>query len=118
MPNPILPQEILFQEALLRTRNVVERSYGVWKRRFPILSLGIKLDYTRVQAVIVACAVLHNIAVLNAENEPPLDHAIRDNILQGIQEANIPNGLGNDINENGANYVTRADLIEYFSTLL
>ncbi|KAJ8913903.1 hypothetical protein NQ315_005700 [Exocentrus adspersus] len=84
-------------EALLRTRNVVERSYGVWKRRFPILSLGIKLNYTRVQAVIVACAVLHNIAILNGEDEPPLDPAVRDNVLQGIQEANIANGY----NENG-----------------
>ncbi|XP_023312349.1 putative nuclease HARBI1 [Anoplophora glabripennis] len=111
LPNPILPQEILFQEALLRTRYVVERSYGVWKRRFPILSLGIKLDYTRVQAVIVACAVLHNIAVLNGENEPPLDRAIRDNFLQGIQEANIPNGLGNEINENGANYKKETECI-------
>ena len=30
--------ENLYNEALIRTRNTVERSYGVWKRRFPILS--------------------------------------------------------------------------------
>lgn len=38
--------EALYNESLVRTRNVVERSYGVWKRRFPALAMGIrsKLD--------------------------------------------------------------------------
>lgn len=53
----------LYNESQIRTRNVVERSYGVWKRRFPILSLGIRLDIERVEAIIVATAVLHNIAI-------------------------------------------------------
>ncbi|KAJ8911539.1 hypothetical protein NQ315_012792 [Exocentrus adspersus] len=60
--NPVTPAEQLFNESQIRTRNVVERSYRVWKRRFPILSLGIRLNIERVEAVIVACAVLHNIA--------------------------------------------------------
>ena len=34
------PEENLYNEAQIRTRNCVERFYGVWKRRFPILSLG------------------------------------------------------------------------------
>lgn len=36
--NPDTIAEHLFPESLIRTRNVVERSYGVWKRRFPVLS--------------------------------------------------------------------------------
>lgn len=70
MRNPQQPHEHLFQESIIRTRNVVERMYGVWKRRFPVLSLGIRLNVERIQAVVVACAVLHNIAILNNEDEP------------------------------------------------
>lgn len=53
----------LYNECQIRTRNVVERSYGVWKRRFPVLSLGIRVKLMRVPTIIVACAVLHNIAI-------------------------------------------------------
>lgn len=54
--------ENLFNESQIRTRNPIERSYGVWKRRFPILSLGINVNLRVAQAIIVATAVLHNIA--------------------------------------------------------
>lgn len=40
----------------------MERTYGVWKNRFPVLSKKVLLDLSRVQAVI-ACAVLENIAI-------------------------------------------------------
>ncbi|KAJ8980951.1 hypothetical protein NQ317_001214 [Molorchus minor] len=58
LANPVTPAEQLFNESQIRTRNPVERCYGVWKRRFPILSLGIRLNIERVEAVIVACAIL------------------------------------------------------------
>lgn len=60
----------LYNESQIRTRNVVERSYGVWKRRFPILSLGIRLDIERVEAIVVATAVLHNIATDHNDQLP------------------------------------------------
>lgn len=31
--------EELYNESIIRTRNVVERHFGVWKRRFPVLAL-------------------------------------------------------------------------------
>lgn len=63
----------LFNESQIRTRNVVERSYGVWKRRFPCLSLGLRIALERVQAVVVACAVLHNIAIDENDQLPPVE---------------------------------------------
>ncbi|KAK9696012.1 DDE superfamily endonuclease [Popillia japonica] len=51
------PAENLYNESIIRTRNVVERQYGVWKRRFPILSTGIKLKLETAMTVIVATAV-------------------------------------------------------------
>jgi hypothetical protein len=57
------PAENLYNESILRTRNVVERQYGVWKRRFPILSLGMRVNLLTMMEIIVATVVLHNIAV-------------------------------------------------------
>ncbi|XP_018572749.1 putative nuclease HARBI1 [Anoplophora glabripennis] len=57
------PAENLYNESIIRTRNVVERQYGVWKRRFPILRYGMRLKLDTTMAVIVATAVLHNIAI-------------------------------------------------------
>jgi hypothetical protein len=64
--------ENLFNESLVRIRNVVERSYGVWKQRFPGLALGLKLKVETIQAVIVATAILHNMAVDERDILPPV----------------------------------------------
>lgn len=40
--------EKLYQESQIRTRNVIERAFGIWKRRFPILSKGINVKLKRV----------------------------------------------------------------------
>lgn len=67
LPTPYLTVDSaaknLFNESQIRTRNVVERSYGVLKRRFAVLSLGVRLKLQTVQMIIVACAILHNIAI-------------------------------------------------------
>jgi len=63
MLHPTTNVEHIFNESQIQTRNSVERSHDVWKRRFPILSLGINIrSLDTVQAIIVATAVLHNIA--------------------------------------------------------
>lgn len=48
-------------------RNVVERLFGVWKKRFACLPVGLATKFTRSTNIIAACAVLHNIA-LNAND--------------------------------------------------
>lgn len=63
----------LYNESQIRTRNVVERSYGVLKRRFAVLSTGIKMQLQATQKIIVACAVLHNIAIDAREDVPPVE---------------------------------------------
>lgn len=65
--------ERLYQRSHSRSRNVVERVMGQWKKRFPCLWIGMrfrKLD--SVLNVIVATAVLHNICKMRNEEEPPL----------------------------------------------
>lgn len=83
------PPENLYNESLIRTRVTVERLFGVWKRRFPILSLGICVSQgkmVKADFYIVACAVLHNIAAKQGEPEPPEEGKVlpEEEILQEV----------------------------------
>lgn len=69
--NPQIHAEKKYNESHILTRNTVERKYGVWKRRFPCLSMGLRLKSSTQLAVIVACAVLHNFCIDQKEKMPP-----------------------------------------------
>lgn len=71
-----------YNRSIISTRNVVERQYGVWKRRFPVLAYGMRLKIQTCQKVIVACAVLHNLAI--NRNEP--SHEDDERIVRAINE--------------------------------
>ncbi|KAL3203874.1 hypothetical protein MRX96_041647 [Rhipicephalus microplus] len=60
-----------YQKALIKTRNVVERAFGMWKRRFPCLDMGMQHKAKNIVHIITACAALHNLACLLREPEPP-----------------------------------------------
>lgn len=99
-----------YNESLIRTRNTVERSYGVWKRRFPIIATEINVKNTSSQSIIVATAVLHNIACNFGESVPRVTTEIESLIL--ITEFNNP-GEG----ANAAN-ITRNKFLRYFNNLI
>nr|CAD7207158.1 unnamed protein product [Timema douglasi] len=111
--NPLLPEENLYNEAQIRTRGTVERQYGVWKRRFPVLSLGMRISLDTCQDVIVACAVLHNIAINANEEEPPMD----PNCLPlNVVNQEIP--IVPDHQHHQANAAVQRQMVEYFRQLL
>ncbi|KAM7290345.1 putative nuclease HARBI1 [Ixodes scapularis] len=60
-----------YQKAHIRTRNSVERAFGVWKRRFPCLDMRLQHKPERSAVIITACAALHNLARLRNEPCPP-----------------------------------------------
>ncbi|KAJ8928921.1 hypothetical protein NQ314_018447 [Rhamnusium bicolor] len=101
----------------IRTRNPIERFFGVFKRRFPVLALGIRLNVHKVEAIVVACAVLHNIA--RQMGEPEL--AVNQEVEEAIENA-IDINLDNPVNVNiglNMNNLTRYNLImQYFQGLL
>lgn len=108
---PNTPAETLFNESQIRTRNVVERMFGVWKRRFPILSLGMRVSLERSQAIIVATAILHNLAINEGDGEPINDVNIDiQNVHHDIHQENENLQLNN---------ATRLSLINnHFTNLL
>ena len=86
-------EEQLYNESQIRTRNCVERCFGVWKRRFPILATGIRLNLDRVEAVIVAAAVLHNVAISANDNLPAVNEVVNEdvNFLQNFNQGALEN---------------------------
>lgn len=64
--------EAIYNERHIRTRNVAERGFGVWKARFRSIRKDRVLHYSHEAAgrIIYACAVLHNICrKYNIEDE-------------------------------------------------
>lgn len=64
---PNTEPEKLYQRTHILMRNAVERLFGVWKRRFPSLATGLQIKVETVLIVIVACGVLHNLAIQNSD---------------------------------------------------
>ena len=46
-------EETLYNESQIRTRNPVERLFGIWKRRFPVLALGIRVSLKNCLPIII-----------------------------------------------------------------
>lgn len=62
-----------YQCAIIRTRNVVERQYGILKRRFPALAYGMRVRVTTGINLIAVAGMLHNICLNEHEPHPPDD---------------------------------------------
>lgn len=117
LADPITRAENLYNEAHIRTRNTVERLFGVWKRRFPVLAYGMRTHVDTTLKIIVAAAVLHNIAVEMNEAVPPIPEEMdieRFNYL--MQVGDVP--VVNNGEINGGILTTRNILINnYFANL-
>jgi hypothetical protein len=121
LENVHTPEERLFQESQVRTRNPIERCFGVWKRRFPVLALGLRLNIDRVESIIVATAVLNNICSQESEDLPPITPEVEAAIAaleipQTQPHLNVRTTQRNTFERNS---ITRNNLINhYFRSLL
>ncbi|XP_017875626.1 putative nuclease HARBI1, partial [Ceratina calcarata] len=64
LANPRTDEERTYNNIHTRTRQIVERTFGVWKRRFPCLSRGLTTQLLCSTTTVVACAVLHNMSLI------------------------------------------------------
>ncbi|XP_018304708.1 putative nuclease HARBI1, partial [Mycetomoellerius zeteki] len=62
--NPLTNAEQTYNIVQSKTRRIVERTFGVWKRRFPCLSRGLTNRLICCTSIIIACAVLHNLSLI------------------------------------------------------
>ncbi|GLH11500.1 Uncharacterized protein GBIM_16266 [Gryllus bimaculatus] len=73
LENSRSPAQNLFNKSQIRSRNVVECLFGIRKKQFPVLALGIRLKLKNIFPVIVATAVVHNLLLQQGEQDPPDD---------------------------------------------
>lgn len=62
MQNPITPPELKYNKTQIRTRNIIERTFGLWKRKFPCLRRGLANAPNTTVNIILSCALLHNLS--------------------------------------------------------
>jgi len=110
--NPTGDGQNTYNEAQIRTRNAVERSYSVWKKRFPVLAVGINMKFESVESILVATAVLHNIACYFGEQTPRVTHQLEQVIDLSTFSTR---GTVNNVNECGT--LKRNKLVRYFESL-
>lgn len=117
--NPQTRAETLYNQSQIRTRGVVEKLFGIWKRRFPVLAYGCRLKLDTTLTVIVATAVLHNVARNMGEQAVPPDDGLNENLDNLIGLGNI--FPGNFVEHQGGAidiFETRRNLINnYFTNL-
>jgi len=81
--NPVTDEEISYNIIHGKTRRIVERTFGIWKRRFPCLSRGLSTKLITSTTIIVACAVLHNLSLIlndNLEEEEEVVENLNDEV--------------------------------------
>ena len=74
LAHPESPAERRYQKAQVRTRNPIERTFGMLKK-FPCLFVGLRTNPTRCGNTIVAAAILYNIALSAGEIDPEEEDA-------------------------------------------
>jgi len=60
--NPTTAPERKYNKAQIRTRNIIERTFGLWKRRFSCLRRSLTNAPETIVNIIITCALLHNMA--------------------------------------------------------
>nr|CAI5851845.1 unnamed protein product [Callosobruchus analis] len=99
----------------IRTRNCIERKFGQWKRRFPILAFEIRLKVEKVELVVIITAVLDNIAKVLSEVDPPINEEDEAAITLVANVNEHPDM--NIYNMHNENNIVRHQLINYFNEL-
>lgn len=115
LATPITRAQQLYNESFIRTRNIVERTIGVWKSRFSCLAYGMRLKTETAMTVTIATSVLHNIARLMNEPEPPVLNRDRLNYFILLGQMDYPGQLPNVV---AAGQVAQNDIVNnYFQNL-
>lgn len=59
---PVTPSKRKYNKCQIRTRNIIERTFGIWKRKFPCLRRCLANAPGTTVNIILSCALLHNIS--------------------------------------------------------
>jgi hypothetical protein len=98
-----------YNRALSGTRVQVEQTFGRLKRRFSALHRELRIDLDRVPTFIIACAILHNVAIdMNEPETGDEDSDDSESEDEQDQPAAQQNQTGNQVRQTIVNaYFTR-----------
>ena len=68
----------LFNYRHASLRNAIERTFGIWKNRFPILKMITNFPLEKQCMIPIACAVVHNFIKMHAEDDELFREAMND----------------------------------------
>lgn len=88
--NATTHEQLAYNNIHRRTRQIVERTFGVWKRRFPCLARGLTTKLICSTTIIIACAVLHNLSLIY-DNVLPQDDEENEIVDDNDNEENHVN---------------------------
>jgi len=88
LAKPTTAAEKAYNAAQISARNCIERTNGRLKRRFAALKYGMRLRIDHVLPVIVATVVLHNIAAVLGDEDPPADQQL-DQFLTSVRDRGL-----------------------------
>lgn len=77
----------------VRTRTAVERCIGTLKKRFPCLTNRMMYAPAKAARIIIACAILHNIAIFHRDDDFGALARNRNLNRRGQRLPDMPNGL-------------------------
>lgn len=91
-----------FNRLFTKERVIIERCFGMLKRRFPILGYKIRLDVSHTPTIILCCVILHNVAkhlndpIPNDEyNFEPEEETVVEQVAETSYAATTVRRLGN-----------------------
>ncbi|KAL5540498.1 hypothetical protein UlMin_043092 [Ulmus minor] len=62
-------KKVMFNYRHASLRNVVERTFGIWKNRFRILRRVPQYTVQKQRDIIIACIVLHNFIMMSSDDD-------------------------------------------------
>ncbi|XP_070377009.1 putative nuclease HARBI1, partial [Dermacentor albipictus] len=107
--------EYRYNNSQAKTRNSVERVFGIWKRRFPCLQMKLQVQTNTTLVVITACAALHNLSRILRDPCPP---DVQPLTAPSVHQPGptLPNGQPQTAVQDSSGFRTRARIIaDYFS---
>lgn len=104
----------LFNLRHASARNVIERSFGILKKRWSILRTPSFFDIKTQIRMINACFVLHNFIRYEQQYDPILE--VQDLELLSVVDEELTNQHGETITSNVANEVTTIQVSEAWTT--
>ena len=105
---PATPGERRYNKAQARTRNPIERTFGMLKTKFPCLALGMRTNPARCGNAIIAAVVLYNIAISAGELEPDEENPQEDELEPEME----PEAQDSDQERGQLGNLARAQLIQ------